>query len=257
MREAIRNLLARPAAQPLLLRLLKLCHAGLNYGGGQSVSSSGELEALRFVAKGRAASLPFILFDIGASEGDYLSCALDLLGRELTAYAFEPQTAAFQLLHRRFGNHARVHLVQAAVGSVPGSLDLYFGSDGETTASFNRNTLSRQNRSEAVQVTTIDKLCEDSAIERIDPLKIDTEGYEMDVLRGASRMIESGRIAAIQFEFGETFLRTPYHFVDLWELLSPRYTLHRILRRGLAPIRQYTPDLEIYKIANFLCLRKA
>lgn len=257
LKEAIRNLLARPTAQPLLLRLLKLCHAGLNYGGGQSVLSSGETQALRLVAKRRHASLPFLLFDVGASDGDYVALALELFGKQLTAYAFEPQTAAYQTLHRRFGNHARVNLFKNAIGSAPGPLDLHFGSEGDTTASFNRNAQSGQSRSESVQVTTIDKLCEDAAIERIDLLKIDTEGYELDVLRGASRMIARGRIAAIQFEFGETFLRTPYHFLDLWKLLSPQYTLHRILRHGLAPIHQYTPDLEIYKIANFLCLRKA
>ena len=241
----------------MLLRLLKLCHAGLNYGGGQSVQSSGELEALYSLTQNRATSAPFILFDVGASEGDYVAHAHDLLGKQLIAYAFEPQTAAFQDLCRRFCNHASISLYQAAVGSTPGSLELYFDREGETTASLNRSAQFSQNRSETVQVTTIDKTCEDSAIERIDLLKIDTEGYEMDVLRGASRMIASGRIAAIQFEFGDTFLNTPYHFLDLWELLSPQYTLHRILRHGLTPIRAYSPDVEIYKIANFLCLRKA
>ena len=256
MKEAIRNLLARPAAQPLLLRLLKLCHAGLNYGGGQSVSSSGEIQALRLIAKRRLAELPFILFDIGANDGDYVALALEMFGKLLTAYAFEPQTTAFQTLHRRFGNHARVHLFKIALGSAPGSLDLHFGIEGDSKASFNRGAQSGQNHSESVRITTIDKVCEEAAIKRIDLLKIETEGYELDVLRGASRMIASGSIAAIQFEFGDTFLRTPYHFIDLWELLSPRYTLHRILRHGLAPIHEYTSDLEIYKIANFLCLRK-
>lgn len=256
MKEAIRNLLARPAAQPMLLRLLKLCHAGLNYGGGQSVQSSGELEALHALAQGRATGTPFILFDVGASEGDYIAHAFHLLGKQISAYAFEPQTAAFQSLQRRFGNHNHIHLFQTAVGSTPGSFDLYFGREGDTTASLNQRSYAVQSRSESVQVTTIDKICEDSAIERIDLLKIDTEGYEMDVLRGASRMIASNRIAAIQFEFGDTFLHTPYHFLDLWELLSPQYTLHRILRHGLTSIRAYSPDLEIYKIANFLCLRK-
>jgi len=76
----------------------------------------------------------------------------------------------------------------------------------------------------------------------------------MAVLLGASRMIESGGIAAIQFEFGDTFLHTPYHFTDIWQLLSPRYAFYRILRHGLFEIPRYAPDLEIYKTANFLCV---
>jgi hypothetical protein len=58
-------------------------------------------------------------------------------------------------------------------------------------------------------------------ITQVDLLKIDTEGHEFDVLLGASGMVRTGAIAAVQFEFGETLLGTRYHFKDFWDLLSP------------------------------------
>lgn len=257
MKNAIRGILSRPSTQPLLLKLLKLCHAGLNYGGGQTVAESGEIGALTFVSKTLASAAPFTLLDVGANDGDYLQAALRVLGDRLRAYSFEPQSVCFLRLQARFGSDPRIALKQAAVGSDAGVLELFCESEGETTASLHRDSISGSARSEKVQVTTIDRMAKEEGLEQIDFLKIDTEGYEMDVLLGASSMIESGRISAIQFEFGDTFLHTRYHFADLWELLSPRYTIYRILRHGLSEVPRYSPDLEIYKISNFLCVRKS
>jgi FkbM family methyltransferase len=254
MNKAVRSLLSRPSTQPVLLQLLKLCHAGLNYGGGQSVGDSGEIGALEFVSS--TSSGPFILFDVGANDGEYLDAALKTLGHRLTAYSFEPQSLSFKNLRDRFGTDPQVEIRQAALGSVIGSVELFFSSEGETTASLHRDSVSGKVRSERVTQTTVDQVCEEERIEQIDLLKIDTEGHEMNVLLGASQMIESRRIAAIQFEFGDTFLHTSYHFCDVWEMLSARYRIYRILRHGLAEVTRYSSDLEIYKIANFLCVKK-
>jgi FkbM family methyltransferase len=254
LKNAIRGLISRPSTQPLFLRLLKLCHAAFNYGGGQNVDSSGEIGALEFVRRTVKFSRPFTLFDVGANDGAYLHFALEVLGEQVKAYAFEPQSASFEVLDKRFANEPRVELMRVAVGNAAGSADLFFGKEGETTASLNSNSTQGQAFSEIVRLTTIDEVCAARGIEHIDLLKIDTEGYEMEVLLGGSVMIETGRVSSIQFEFGDTFLHTPFHFVDFWDLLSSRYRIYRILRHGLWEVPFYSPDLEIYKIANFLCM---
>jgi hypothetical protein len=137
-----------------------------------------------------------------------------------------------------------------------GTVNLFSAGEGESTASLHKNPDLGHGYSEVVQITTIDDVCEAEGVDRIHVLKIDTEGYEMDVLSGAQRMLEEGRIETIQFEFGETFLGTGYYFRDTFDLLSPRYTLYRILRSGLCRVTGYTHDLEIYKLTNFLCIRK-
>jgi FkbM family methyltransferase len=257
VKSAVRSILSRPSTQSGFLWLLKLCHAGLNYGGGQTVANSGEIGALRFVSTPGSNSAPFVLFDVGANDGEYLSAALRTVGARMRAYSFEPQSSSFQKLRARIGNDPRVELKKAAVGSEIGSAELFFSLEGETTASLRRDAFTGQARSETVMLTTVDRVCEEEHVEHIDMLKIDTEGHEMNVLRGASRMIELGRIAAIQFEFGDTFLHTPFHFCDAWEMLSTRYRIYRILKHGLFEIPGYSPDLEIYKTANFLCMRKS
>ena len=220
------------------------------------MADSGEIGALKFVIARSQPSAPFVLFDVGANDGDYLNAALVTIGERLKAWSFEPQSASFRKLRERFGADLRIKIKQAAVGNEVGTVQLYFSSEGETTASLHRDSVSGQAQSETVALTTIDRACEEEQVERIDLLKIDTEGHEMAVLLGASRMIESGGIAAIQFEFGDTFLHTPYHFTDVWQLLSPRFAFYRILRHGVVEVPRYAPDLEIYKTANYLCVRK-
>jgi hypothetical protein len=102
----------------------------------------------------------------------------------------------------------------------------------------------------------VGQVCHEESIEQIDLLKIDTEGHEMDVVLGASSTIEARRVSFIQFEGGDPFIDTQYHFLDLWKLLSPRYTIYRILRNVLIELPGYSTDLEIYKIANSLCVRE-
>src|SRR6185503_14354274 len=55
---------------------------------------------------------------------------------------------------------------------------------------------------ESIQVLTIDAFCDREEIYHIHFLKLDVEGHELSVLNGAKRMLDSGKISIIQFEFG-------------------------------------------------------
>ena len=54
----------------------RACHAGLNYGGGQSVWDSGEIDALRFALNKSEKAGDFVVFDVGANHGAYVDAAL-------------------------------------------------------------------------------------------------------------------------------------------------------------------------------------
>jgi len=256
MKSTIRNLLSRPWLQPSLAALLKICHAGLNYGGGQSVLDSGEIGALCFALNLSRKERDFVVFDVGANNGGYVEAALWVASDRLMVFSFEPQDACFEVLRARYESDPRVSLHKIAIGKHVGVADLFFAEEGESIASLNRQS-NAQTKTQKVRITTVDQFCDENGISRIQFLKIDTEGQEMEVLRGASRMIREGRIDFIQFEFGDTFLHTPYHFVDFWDYLSSRYVLYRILRHGLTELKRYSHDLEIYKNANFLSIRKS
>jgi FkbM family methyltransferase len=253
----IRQLISRPAFQPLWSGLLKLCHAGMNYGGGQSVGDSGEMEAMAFAMRSVKGSAPLVLFDVGANGGDYLQAAFAVLGKDVRAYSFEPQSSSFQELQSHFGDDSRAVLIHAALGKEIGTANLFFSVDGASTASLHQGATPIEAQSESVMITTIDHVCREQGVDRIDLLKIDTEGHEMEVLFGAHEMLKASRIRSIQFEFGDTFVPTNYHFRDIFDLLSPQYRIYRILRHGLFEITHYSHDLEVYKLSNFMCLLKS
>jgi hypothetical protein len=116
-----------------------------------------------------------------------------------------------------------VSLHRAAISKVVGVPELFFGEQGESLASLCRQS-DAQTNAQKVPVNTADQFCDENGVARIQFQKIDTEGQEMEVLRGALRMIQEGRIDFVQFEFGDTFLNISYHFIDVWDYLSIEIT---------------------------------
>jgi hypothetical protein len=81
-------------------------------------------------------------------------------------------------------------------------------------------------------------------------VKLDVEGHELHILRGATRMLAEGRIAAIQFEFGGANIDSRSFMRDFFDLLTPQYAIHRVLQHGLYPIVCYDVTLEVFKRAT-------
>lgn len=84
----------------------------------------------------------------------------------------------------------------------------------------------------------------------VDILKIDTEGHELAVLRGAHGLLARGAVGYIQFELGVANLDTRTFLKDFVDLLEPGYRIYRILRDGLDAVR-YSAKEELFYEANF------
>ena len=113
----------------------------MNCGGGQSPYASGEIGALDFVLGIADSSRPFVLFDVGANDGEYLQAALHRIRSDLRAFSFEPQSASFDTLRVQFESDPRIHLRQVALGSEIGSAELFIGQ-GESTSSLHLSQAS-------------------------------------------------------------------------------------------------------------------
>jgi FkbM family methyltransferase len=182
-----------------------------------------------------------VVFDVGANEGDWIRAVLQR--RPLAVvHAFEPQ-AALTARQPTFAGDVRLHTV--AVGAEAGTLALY---DYATHAGSQHASLlpgvietvhGAQTRSTNVPVITLDTYCAENAVERIDLLKIDVEGFELNVLRGARRLLDDRRIGAIQFEFNEMNVVGRTFMDDFMARLSPTHSLHRVLPHGLLPLERH------------------
>lgn len=137
---------------------------------------------LRFLAAGD------VFVDVGAHLGLYTVLASSVPGVHVVA--LEPSTESFALLGENLelnGIGAEVTAVAAAAGSRPGRATLSTGADA-------MNGLVDGGRpGEEVEVTTVDHLVADLGLPGVAAIKIDVEGAELDVLRGAAQVLRHRR----------------------------------------------------------------
>jgi glycosyltransferase involved in cell wall biosynthesis/precorrin-6B methylase 2 len=142
-----------------------------------------------------------IVFDIGANQGDYTLLMSQLVGYFGRVYAFEPTA---QLNHQ-----------------IQQKLDRY---------QF-KNTKVYQDR---VGDITLDLFCQEQNIKKIDYLKIDVEGAESEVLKGAKNLLKQKEIQFIQFEISQKMLeglqKQAKETFDI--LIANGYECHRIDSNG-------------------------
>ncbi len=147
-----------------------------------------------------------ILFDIGANLGQTTK-KMSHQYPDAKIYGFEPSKNCFESLKANFKSDT-ISFHNLAVGSSCGQLE------------FNEYSMSALNpvlkrayggaeimETYLVDVVTIDAFCKNNAVSHIHLLKIDTEGYELNVLKGAPDMMKRN---AIQFVFVEVFFNKNY-----------------------------------------------
>jgi len=264
MREKILDFYAAIFAKPAFYRWNKfLYHTSLkglgvlNYKNDQQ---SGEENFLKNYLKKYDSP---IVFDVGANEGRYSQMVLEC-NPEASLFSFEPHPNTFQKLVLRLQQLSKnVVLINKAVGKNKDVLKLYdyLENDGSSHASLYSDVISSIHNKETVthEVDVIDlkSLLEENSIERIDLLKIDTEGNELNVLLGLETEFLNQKVGAIHFEFNEMNIISHSSFKNFWDLLS-NFNLNRLLPNGkMLRIEKYSPiDCEIYAYQNIVAFRK-
>jgi FkbM family methyltransferase len=131
-----------------------------------------------------------LFVDVGANVGTYTLWAAEL-GAEVIA--LEPAEDTFGLLQENIAlNGYQVTAVRAAAGDHCGTAR--FTSDLDSA-----NRLAADGPVRA-DLTTIDSLVGDC---HVTGMKVDVEGFEIEVLRGCSRALAERRIGLIQLEWNE------------------------------------------------------
>lgn len=162
------------------------------------------------------------IFDVGANVGQSAA----RFSREFPSaqiYSFEPVKQTFARLQTCAATLSRVRAFNRAMGEVRGKLPIYPGSDSGTNSMIATSTRAISG-TEQVDVDTIDLFCADNAIDRIDLLKIDVEGFEPQVLAGADRMLRESKIRFVYAECEFTRQQDAPHasFFDLHERMYSR-----------------------------------
>lgn len=228
-----------------------------NYG---DLETTGEAHLLRMLSE-KLRSKKAVIFDVGAnigSNGQYAHQFREYFP-DASIYAFEPNPKAYRELCDATSEDKAQLNEQLALGEKKGVMTHFAEpvDDRSELAGANKEIFTEIFKSTRelvgykVKVTTLDAYCASKRIDKIDFLKIDVEGSEHLVLKGASRMISKKRIHSIQFEFNIHNIYSRIFMKDFYQLLKG-YHLYRLLPAGLYPMGEYSPDYEVFRYQNIL-----
>ena len=202
-----------------------------------------------------------VIFDVGANVGNY-SLALRAQFPKATIYAFEPVKKTFEILANNVdGKNIKTHNLGFSDKAGTGKLFNIVNSEDTEIASLYEDVFSGIFQSSA-EVTstefvmeTLDSFCSANHILSVDFLKIDVEGHELFVLRGAEKLIENNGLKIIQFEFNSHNVFSRVFLRDFYLILE-NFEFYRILESGLAKLGPYTALNEIFVQQNLLAVRR-
>ena len=168
-----------------------------------------------------------VFFDVGANIGQTSTAALASFPRA-TIFAFEPDATSFGALTTNV-HDPRVKPFELALSDASGAAPFFDYGSFATSNSLVENAQYAERTGHpvtirSVQRETLDEFCRHHAVERIDVLKIDTEGHELAVLHGATTMLSARRVRFVHVEFN-TLLPKPGTtggaLLPLSEILEP------------------------------------
>jgi FkbM family methyltransferase len=146
------------------------------------------------------------LFDVGANIGQTARKFLKEFP-QARIFSFEPHPSTFAKLMANVGANTRLRGVNVALGAEAGEVQMMEFEDSRINClASNAPVLARFHKEGSripVKGMTLDTFCEESDVGSIDILKIDTEGFDLMVLRGADRMLRERRIKFIYVEYND------------------------------------------------------
>ena len=169
---------------------------------------------------------PMVIVGVGINRGQSTFLFLKWFPKA-RIYGFEPLPNVFNLAERKLAD--RVQLYNLGVSSISG-VQTFWESKLDETSTFNHPNLdsnyhkmkskvlltSNRKMYKALKVNTVtlDDFSRNEKIIRIDLLKVDTEGHELEVLKGSADLLMGKQIGLIQIERQETGLRSKKEDVD-------------------------------------------
>jgi FkbM family methyltransferase len=168
------------------------------------------------------------VFDVGANIGQSISRYRDDFPNCLMT-SFEPNPEMFSLLEEKWGDVSGVTLNQIALSNNIGHASFYATRVPEVSSLLEPTERMIQLSSEHkydyktinVPTLTLDHYCQINNINKIDILKIDVQGFELNVLQGAESLLQEGKVTMIYSEvtFAETYMNQT-RFIDLVSFLN-------------------------------------
>jgi len=177
------------------------------------------------------------IIDVGANQGEYSLWAVKHAGQNGKVIAFEPMDGLFEQLKTNFSLNPSYQKalipIKTGLSDKPGQLNLY-GKEGDNEGV---NTMfpteSHTVLIQEIKLDTLDNQLQELNCKGIDLIKVDVEGAELQVLKGALQTLKQHRPYLMIEINKEACLAGGYEPEEIFELLRPLgYTFEKIGLRG-------------------------
>jgi FkbM family methyltransferase len=154
-----------------------------------------------------------VIFDVGANRGDTTAEYVSLFPTAMI-HAFEPYPEACESFRIKHSHNRQVALHQCALSNRVGSAHLNINRSIDTNSLLKSSEIGLNSDRHCetlgtleVPTETLDSFCIRQGIDEIDILKMDVQGSELDVLKGAEEYLRADRIKLI---YTELFFASQY-----------------------------------------------
>lgn len=182
------------------------------------------------------------IIDVGANNGQFAFMARYCWPNAIID-CFEPDPRALEKLYDQYKNDPNVKIQQLALGEHTSTLELNLGGDSAQNSfliEFNKESY----KSISVNVETLDNLYRNLESSNI-LLKIDVQGYEMQVLRGAQNILNKINFILVEVSLSNVFANGT-EIDDLWTFLKKSgFIYNRIIDQYRDPISGNTVQMDI------------
>ena len=162
-----------------------------------------------------------VIFDVGANVGQSVE-GFKKYFPKARMYTFEPSGKAFALLEKKASAYSNVSPYKVALGAQSGEMTLFENSSSDMNSFLEMGSGGSGEiiGQTVVPVKTIDQFCLENAITQIDILKIDAQGFDFEVIKGAKESIFSNKVKLLYFEiiFSEMYKNVP-RFSEIYDFL--------------------------------------
>jgi len=197
-----------------------------------------------------------VFYDVGGNKGDYTLMLKNSFPNSIIT-TFEPNPNTFKVLKKTTDSKSTI--VNKGVGEKKGKLELFFDVNNKTSvqASSNPEIIKQIAKTTTLECVNIDVITLDDYVTepQVDLLKIDVEGFELEVLKGASNLLKQNRIKIIQFEFNEVNVIQRRFLKDFFDFL-PNFNFYRLDENRLIPLNEWQPKHEIFMFQNIIAIHK-
>lgn len=180
---------------------------GLWYRGLLSYRVAPTLEHVQLLGQLR----PDLIIDVGANRGQFALAALKVLPNA-NVTCFEPLNSAFAVLSSLFRGNDRVLIHKTAIGDLDSEIAINISNREDSSSLLSIGNLQTESfpgthslGTEVVSVRRLSNLVSQEVLAKTTLLKIDVQGFELQVLQGAAELLDKIEFIYVECSFMELY----------------------------------------------------